>query len=434
MLPFLALPALLLTLTAALGLLNRVTLKLPMTIGLVFFALLSALGVMGLDVLVPSWGLGDQSRALLASIDFNKTLMEGLLSFLLFAGAMHVDLPSLWQRKGIILLLASIGVLVSTFLNAVGFWALTQAFGIALPFLTCLVFGALISPTDPVAVLAVLKRQTVPPSLEAKIAGESLFNDGVAVVVFSLLVGLAFGDANGHGAAAGHGADAQANFDLLGAFGLFLQEAVGGVVLGLIAGYIAYLGIRAVDDYVLDVIITLALVTGAYSIAIMLHLSGPLAMVIAGLFIGNKRSIPGVSPTSRGHLEHFWELLDEILNAVLFLLIGFEIMIIAWSWSLAGLILTVIPLVLIVRFVAVGLPVKFFSLFRELTPGASSILTWAGLRGGISVALALSLPASPERDIMLAVAYGVVVFSIITQGLTIESLIRAKVPQQSSET
>ncbi len=430
MLPFLALPALLLTLTAALGLLNRLTLKLPMTIGLVLFALLAAVGVMGLDWLVPNWGLGEQSRFLLSSIDFNKTLMEGLLSFLLFAGAMHVDLPSLWQRKGIILLLASVGVLVSTFLNAVGFWALTQAFGLALPFLMCLVFGALISPTDPVAVLAVLKRQTVPASLEAKIAGESLFNDGVAVVVFSLLVGLAFGDAGGHGAAAGHGGEAgQAGFDLLGAITLFVQEAVGGVVLGLIGGYIAYLGIKAVDDYVLDVIITLALVTGAYSVAIMLHLSGPLAMVVAGLFIGNKRSIPGISPTSRDHLEHFWELLDEILNAVLFLLIGFEIMVIAWSWSLAGLIVTVIPLVLVVRFLAVGVPVKFFSLFRDLTPGASSILTWAGLRGGISVALALSLPAGHERDIMLAVAYGVVVFSIITQGLTIESLIRAKVPQ-----
>lgn len=425
MLPFLALPALLLTLTAVLGLLNRLTLKLPMTIGLVLFALLAALGVMGLDVLLPGLGLGAHSRSLLSSIDFNKTLMQGLLSFLLFAGAMHVDLPSLWQRKGIILLLATVGVLISTVLNGFGFWALTQAFGMGLPFMICLVFGALISPTDPVAVLAVLKRQTVPASLEAKIAGESLFNDGVAVVVFSLLVGLAFGDAGGHGGEAGHAPD----FSLLAALGLFAQEAFGGIALGLVAGYIAYLGIRAVDDYVLDVIITLALVMGAYSLAIMLHLSGPLAMVIAGLFIGNQTSIPGISAMSRKHLEHFWELMDEVLNAVLFLLIGFEIMIIGWSWPMVGLILTVIPLVLVVRYIAVGLPVQFIATFKELTPGAPSILTWAGLRGGISVALALSLPAGPERDLMLAVAYGVVVFSIITQGLTIEHLIRAKLGQ-----
>ena len=419
MLPLLAIPAILLTLTAILGLINARTLKLPMTIGLVLFALLSALGVMFIDFLVPSWGIQPQVTGLLDTIDFNKTLMQGMLSFLLFAGAMHVDLKSLWERRGIILSLATIGVLISTLLNGLGFWAFTSLLGFSIPFMVCLVFGSLISPTDPVAVLAVLKRQTVPPSLEAKIAGESLFNDGVAVVVFSILVTVAFGSSGYHGEG-----DHHSTVSFMSVLTLFGQEAIGGVILGLIAGYIAYWGIRAVDDYVLDVIITLALVTGAYSVALMLHLSGPIAMVIAGLMIGNKGDLPGISATSKEHLEHFWELLDEILNAVLFLLIGFEILIIAWTGELAWLIILTIPLVILVRYIAVGMPVQFISMFKEMTPGAGFVLTWAGLRGGISVALALSLPEGEYRDMMLAVAYGVVVFSIITQGLTVEAVMK----------
>lgn len=414
MLPLLAIPAILLILTALLGLINRLTLKLPMTIGLTLFALLASLGVMGLELLWPALGIGTQMRAVLNSIEFDRTVMQGLLCFLLFAGAMHVDLKSLLSRWPLILILASFGVLLSTILNALGFWGITNLFGYTLPFALCLVFGALIAPTDPVAVLSVLKRQKISPSLEAKIAGESLFNDGVAVVLFSILVSLAFG-AEGH-----HGTE---QLNISAGVMLFVKEAFGGALLGLVAGYIAYLGIRATNDYILDVIITLALVTGAYTLATLLHVSGPIAMVIAGLLIGNSHAALGLSPTARTHLNHFWEMLDEILNAILFLLIGFEIMLIDWNYTFLVIIGVSIVLVIASRAIAVGIPIMVLRPFQELSHGASVILTWAGLRGGISIALALSLPESPYRNLILAIAYGIVLFSIIVQGLTIERVI-----------
>ena len=404
-------PALILVLAAVFGWLNHRFLGLPLTVGLVVIALLTSMGVMAVDVVMPNLGIGDSVRGVLSSIDFRKTLMEGMLSFLLFAGAMHVNLDELLNRKWTVLTLASVGVMLATTINGLGFYYASNWLGFTIPIMTALVFGALIAPTDPVAVLAVLKRLKVPPQLEATIKGESLFNDGVAVVLFSVLATIAFssqGDA----------------ITLQSGIQVFLFEALGGAVLGRVAGTLAFFALRSLDDYVLEVIITLALVTGAYSLALQFHLSGPIAMVIAGLIIGNKGIRYAMSDVTKEHLNKFWELLDEILNAALFLLIGFEVMVVEFNQNLVILSLFAIPLALFSRWVSVGLPISLASLRNPFTRGTVPILTWAGLRGGISVALVLSLPDTPERSVLLTVCYAVVVFSVIVQGVTVEKVIR----------
>ncbi|MGB0843362.1 MAG: cation:proton antiporter, partial [Alphaproteobacteria bacterium] len=392
----------------------------PLTIGLVLIALVSSMAVVGLDQVLPSWGLGDSVRQFLEGIDFNRTLMEGMLSFLLFAGALHVDLRTFATRKYTIGLLASLGVVMSTALNGLGFWLLTGLVGFEIPLAVCLVFGALISPTDPVAVMAVLKRLKVPPTLEATIAGESLFNDGVAVVIYSILVAIAF-QVSGHG-------DAAHAIGFLQGMQLFVVEAFGGALLGLVAGTFAFMLMRNVDDYVLEIIITLALVTGAYALALKLHVSGPIAMVIAGILIGNYGVRLAMSDITQTHLRKFWDLIDEILNAVLFLLIGFEILVVQASAAIVILSLATIVMVTVVRFVSVGLPIKILGSRQSYVPGIIPVMTWAGLRGGISVALVLALPDTEYKPLMLAICYAVVVFSIVVQGLTIEGLIRRIVP------
>ena len=414
--------AILLTLAAIFGFLNYRFLKLPRTIGLVIVALLASLGVLALDLLFPDLGLGPGLRRALIEIDFSTTLMHGLLSFLLFAGALHVDLDQLASRKYVISTLATVGVISSTFIIGLAMWGVFQLFSLDLPLIYCLLFGALISPTDPVAVLGILKTAKAPPSLEAKIAGESLFNDGVGIVVFIILVGIVAG--GDHGAGAGF-------FDVVV---LFLREAVGGVVLGLIAGAIAFAALRAVDEHNLEIIITLALVTGTYEIALVLHTSGPIAVVVAGLLIGNHGKRFAMSETTREHLSNFWTLIDEVLNAVLFLLIGLEVLLIAAEGKvlIAGLI--AIPVVLAARFISVGIPVRLLALRQDFSPGAIRILTWGGLRGGISVALALSLPDGPEKPVILTVCYIVVIFSIIVQGLTIGPLVRRLAPAKDGTT
>lgn len=437
-------PALLLSLAVVFGLLNHWFFKLPRTIGLVLIAMLSALAYMAIDRAMPSLGLVAKVQQLLETIDLNKTLMEGMLSFLLFAGALHVNLEDLLKRKWLIGSLASFGVLLSTALNGLGFWALSQLFGLNFSLPICLVFGALISPTDPVAVLATLKTLAIPKELKAVIAGESLFNDGVAVVVFSLLVAVAFG-INGHGEGAG---DATAAVHAAGEAAtsaasqlpsvqqiatLFATEALGGAVLGLGAGLLAFFAMRSLDDYVLEVMISLALVTATYAIALHLHLSGPIAMVIAGLLIGNQGATLAMSKKTREHLELFWELLDEILNAVLFLLIGVEIVALSLALPLFGFAAGVIALAIVVRFIAIGLPVALFRTRVAVQTGHTRILWWAGLRGGISVALALSLPDFEGKDVVLAVTYGVVIFSILVQGLTISRLLEIFYPQAKSD-
>jgi CPA1 family monovalent cation:H+ antiporter len=399
--------AVMLTMAALFSFLNYKTLKLPTTIGLMFFSLLMSLAIIGLHAV--GLDLESQADAILNSIDFNQTLMQGMLSFLLFAGALHIDLERLSKQKWVITSLATIGLLISTFLVGVSSWWILGVLGFHIDLIWCLLFGSLISPTDPIAVLAILKTASAPESLETKIAGESLFNDGVAVVVFIVLLSIATG---GGEATVAHIAT------------LFVEEAIGGVVFGLASGYLAFLMLRSVDNYTVEILITLALVTGGYAVAGAIHVSGPIAMVVCGLLIGNHGRSLAMSDKTREHLDTFWELVDEILNAVLFVLIGFEVLVLSFSSDIviAGVIM--IFVILLARFISVGIPVTLLRASHQFTNGVISILTWGGLRGGISVALALSLPAGEARNIILPITYVVVVFSILVQGLTVGRLIK----------
>ncbi len=410
--------AVLLGLAALFGWLNHRFLKLPHTIGLVVIALAVSFGVLAVDEAVPGWGLGVAVRGMLARIDFTEALMKGLLSFLLFAGALHVDLTDLAQRKWAIGAMATVGVLISTALVGGGIWLVFTGLGIAVPFVWCLVFGALIAPTDPVAVLSILKRVHVPASLEAKIAGESLFNDGVGVVVFTIVVAIATGSAG-------------ADLGPASVAGLFLAEALGGAALGLATGCVAFFAMRSMDEHNIEVIITLALVTVTYAVAHRLHVSGLIAVVVAGLLIGNHGARLAMSDTTREHVRTFWTLTDEVLNSLLFMLIGFEVVAISYEPGHVIAALVAVPLVLASRLIAVAIPIGLLGLKRTFTRGAIPTLTWGGLRGGISVALALSLPPSPEREVIVTVCYGVVIFSIVVQGLTMERLVRRVVPAEA---
>ncbi|RED54081.1 cation:proton antiporter [Aestuariispira insulae] len=405
--------SLLIVLAAIAGFINHRFIHLPHTIGLVIIAMVSSLGVLGLNFAAPGLGIGEAVTGLLAQIDFNEALMKGMLSFLLFAGAMHVDLDKLADKKWAVGLMATMGVITSTFLIGTAMWWILNALGQPIPYLYALLLGSLISPTDPVAVLSILKTVSIPKSLEIKIAGESLFNDGVGVVVFLVILALATG-AGGHGGEMGPTEVAK----------LFALEAFGGAALGLIAGYIAYLALSALDEFSLEVLITLALVMGSYALAYHLHVSGPIAVVVAGLLIGNKGMKNAMSENTRDHVEKFWILLDEIFNSVLFLLIGMEVLVVGFGTDhmLAGLI--AIPVVLAARMIAVSIPIRGLGLMgRQFTKGAVPVLTWGGLRGGISVALALSLPESDYKPVILTITYIVVVFSIIVQGLSIKHVI-----------
>ena len=399
--------AILITLAALFSYLNHRFLKIPTTIGIMLISLLLSLALLALHSLGMTQ-LEQHAERMVRGIDFYETLMDGMLSFLLFAGALHVNLDDLRQQKWVILLLATAGVLTSTFLVGGLSWLIFNALGIYMPFIYCLVFGALISPTDPIAVLGVLKSVGVKKSLETKIAGESLFNDGIGVVVFLVMVGLASGSEQ---AEAGH-------ISLL-----LLQEAGGGAVFGLLAGGLTFYLLRSINSYQVEVLLTLALVMGGYAVASALHLSGPIAMVVAGLVIGNHGRTLAMSETTIEHLDSFWELVDEILNAVLFVLIGMEILLLSFRGEYLLATIAIIPAVLLARFISVATPVTLLRRYRSFSPRVIEILTWGGLRGGISVALALTLPAGAERDVILFTTYGVVIFSILVQGLTIGRLV-----------
>jgi len=407
--------ALLVTLAAVFGYINRRWLRFPHTIGLLIIALTVSLIVLLVDAVLPQLSLGSSVRATLVDIDFEDTLMDGVLSFLLFAGALHVDLESLWNRRWTISLLATAGIVLSTAIVSGLMFFGFRLFGFEVPLPYCLVFGALISPTDPVAVMGILKEVKVPETLEAKIAGESLFNDGVGVVLFTVLVSLATGTA-GHGGAS-----------VSGVAGLVATEVVGGMILGFAAGYAAYRAMRTIDQHTVEILITLALVMATYGVAKELHISGPIAVVVAGLFIGNHGKRFGMTETTREHVETFWEVLDELLNSLLFLAIGFEVMAVTITGQIIGAGLLAIPVVLLARWVSVGGSITVLGLRQKFTQGAIPVLTWGGLRGGISVALALSLPPSPWKPILLATTYGVVIFSIVVQGLTVKRVVRAVV-------
>jgi CPA1 family monovalent cation:H+ antiporter len=407
--------AILITLAAVFSYINFRYIGLPVTIGVMVIALsmslmLNLLGSFGL-------GLKPQAELLLRNIDFDRTLLHGMLSFLLFAGALHIDINDLIELKWSIGALATVGTLISTFLVGTLTWFVLGWFGIGLSYIYCLLFGALISPTDPIAVLSILKTAGAPKSLEMRITGESLFNDGVGIVVFLVILETATG---AHEVSAGH----------IGL--LFVQEVIGGVLFGLGIGYLAYQMLKSVDNYQVELLITLALVAGGYALADALHLSGPIAIVVAGLLIGNHGRLFGMSEKTRAHLDVFWELVDEILNAVLFVLIGLEVLVLTFTKQYLLASLVIIPLVLFARFVAIGIPVTLLRPFRAFSPGAVRIMTWGGLRGGISVALALSLPPGRERDVILAITYAVVVFSIVVQGLTLERMVKKTILEPAS--
>ncbi len=398
-----------LVVTALLAYLNHRFVGLPTPIGVMVSALGLSLLLVALDVFGIVHGLRGYEESLLRSIDFSSVLMQGMLSLLLFAGALHVDLSELRSYRWQIGALAVAGTLLSTMVVGTVLWLALPWAGLPVPFIYCMLFGALISPTDPIAVMGILKSAGAPKDLELVIAGESLFNDGIGVVVFSLLVGIL---ASGDVPSWREGGE------------LLLHEAGGGLLFGLVLGYITFRLLRSIDHYQVEVLITLAAVMGGYALASRLHVSGPLAMVVAGLMIGNHGRALAMSDTTRKHLDLFWELIDEILNAVLFVLIGLEVIVVSFPDGIAAAAALTILVTLAARWLTVGLPIGLWYGALRLPRGAGTVLTWGGLRGGISVALALSLPLSPERETLLALTYCVVVFSILAQGLTIGRVVR----------
>ena len=407
--------ALLVVLSAILNWVNARFLKLPATIGLMILAL-----SFSLILLLPLPGSETPEqlvRSMLAGIDFNETLLHGMLSALLFAGALHVNLRDLAEHRLTILILATFGTLLTTFLIGFGTWGLVGLIGLEVPLIYCLLFGALIAPTDPIAVLGILKSAGAPKSLETKIIGESLFNDGVAVVTFMILLQIATG---------------AVEINALGVAELLAREVIGAVLVGLACGGLVCLMLRQVDDYPVEMLLTLAAALGSFALAEHLHVSGPITVVIAGLMIGYRgRGL--MSERTRSQVDIFWTLVDEVLNTVLFVLIGLEIIVLAVTGQalLAGAIL--IPLVLAARAISVALPISLLRHFRKPAPGAVAVLTWGGLRGGVSVALALSLPEGELRDLLVTVTYVIVVFSVVVQGLTLAPLVRSVAAQADRE-
>ena len=403
-----------LVITALLAYLNHRFVGMPTTIGVMVTALGFSLALLGLNALGVAHGLRDYEVSLLNSIDFSEVLLEGMLSLLLFAGALHVDLTELrnhrWQVAG----LALFGTLLSTVAVGCGMWLVLPLVGLQLPLIYCLLFGALISPTDPIAVMGILKSAGAPAELELVITGESLFNDGMGVVTFSLLLGVLM---DGSAPTPGRGLE------------LFVQEAASGLLFGLVIGYITFRLLKSVDNYQVEVLLTLAAVIGGYALAGRLHVSGPLAMVITGLIIGNDGRARAMSDTTRRYLDMFWELIDEILNAMLFVLIGMEVLRIIFTIHELTAAALAVLVTLAARLLTVGLPVGLMRRALGLQKGWWKVLTWGGLRGGISVALALSLPAGPERDTVVTLTYCVVVFSILVQGLTIERVTRRAIAE-----
>jgi len=410
--------AVLMVLTALFSYINYRFLRMPTTIGVMFIALAVSLGIVVMSWLGVDIGQLHVAR-MLESIDFNQALLHGMLSFLLFAGAMHIKLDDLTSQKWVITIMATGGVVASTFIVGSLTWGVFDLLGIPASFIYCLLFGALISPTDPVAVIGILKTAGVPKSLETKIAGESLFNDGIGVVVFMIILELALG-----------GGDV--TFGRVAV--LFLEEAVGGALLGLVIGLLAYQMLKRVNNYQVEVIITLALVMGGFALADRIHTSGPIAIVVAGLLIGNHGRSFAMSEITRQRLDDFWELMDEILNALLFMLIGLEVLIMPFTRALFIAGLLAIAITMLARWVSVGGAVLIMQKFRSFSPGAVSIMTWGGLRGGISVALALSIPSVTERTTIITITYIIVVFSIIIQGMTLGRLVNRIYPDIIGET
>ena len=481
---FFDIAGILVALAAAFAFINHKLLKLPTTVGLMLLAMLHAVALLVIDWIVPGAGALTAAETLIGSIDFDQTLMQGMLGYLLFAGALHVNLNDLKQQTAVIALLATIGVLATTFIVGGLTYVTTGWLGIEVRFIYCLIFGSIVAPTDPIAVLGIVKSLGAPKSLETKIAGESLFNDGVGVVVFIALLGIA--GLGGHGEShedlkkkdefnrvveqiqedsgirpnvdgdpptvilderideahleREHPHDVQESMEkaekkAIDVAKLFALEAGGGIALGFVLGLLAFFLLRSIDHYATEILLSLAVVTGGYALAMKLHLSGPLAMVVAGLILGNHGRTLAMSDRTREHLDTFWELVDELLNAVLFVLIGLEVLVLSFKeqYLLAGAL--AIPTALLARFLSVGTVVTALkkATSREFTPHAIKVMTWGGLRGGISVALALSLKEEIHAqqsqydnvgELVLTMTYVVVAFSILVGGLTMGPMLR----------
>ena len=401
--------AALITLAALFSWFNHRFLRQPPSIALLLFSLgvslvVVALGKLGFDA-------GDRMRHVFAAVQLDRALLESMLSFLLFAGALQVDLSEVARRKWAIAFLASLGVLVSAVLAGHALWAIFGMLGHPLPLIWCLVFGALISPTDPIAVLGILKQANAERSLAGKMAGESLLNDGFGIVLFVLFLGIAMG---GEEASA-----AQATM-------LFIREVLGGALLGLALGYVACRMLSTADSYQVEVLLTLAVAMGGYALARALHVSGPIGIVIAGVLIGHHGRRRGSSPELRERVDDFWELIDEILNAVLFVMIGLELLRLEFDRTYAWAAVLAIPAVLLARFASVGIAGLIPGLRQDFPPYVIAMMTWGGLRGGISIALALSVPSGTHRDAIIMATYVVVLFSIVVQGLTLKRLLQRK--------
>lgn len=394
---------LIIVLAAVFGYINHRYIKLPGTIGIMLISLIASLVVVAIGAVYPEFFLKiTQSISL---IDFQSVLLNVMLSFLLFAAAIHIDSKKLRKERVSVITFASIGVIISTFVIGSLLYYTTSLFGLSVNYLYCLLFGALISPTDPIAVVGILKKAKIPSSLETKISGESLFNDGVGVVLFITFYQIA-----------------QMGFENISVWQiiwLFIREAGGGLLFGWLLGYIGYLALKSIDNYVVEVMITLAIVMGGYTLAEIMHVSGPLAMVMAGLITGNKSMDVVVSDNTRDYIGKFWEMIDEVMNAILFLLIGFEMLIIPFNFTLLFLGCITIIIVLFARLVSVSLPIFLLRFKRSFAKNTIPILTWSSLRGGISVALALSVPKYMYGEMFVSITYIVVLFSIVAQGLTI---------------
>ncbi|HVZ79856.1 MAG TPA: sodium:proton antiporter [bacterium] len=403
--------AILVALAAVFSYVNYRLLRLPTTTGILSLALLSSLLMLGSDWLFPQWDLRDMVENFLSGIDFYQVLLKGMLCFLLFAGALHVKFEDMRSNQWTILVLATVGVILSTLLVGGLSFALFGLLGLSIPFPICLVFGALLSPTDPIAVMGLLKELKAPKELDAMIAGESLFNDGVGVVVFLTLLGVA-----------GVSEAPHLPLNSLGVALLFLREVAGGVLLGFLLGYLAFRALKSIDYAPLELLITLSLAMTTYALAFRLDVSGPIAVVVAGLLIGNQGKRFAMSERTIGHVDAFWGMMDDILNAILFLLIGlmgFDPRLDRRAFWAA---LAIIPVALSSRFLSVLVPITFLH-WRRKQPGIVPILTWGGLRGGLSIAMALSLPSIPEKGILLTATYAVVLFSVLVQGMTMRKLL-----------
>ncbi|SEW05355.1 sodium/proton antiporter, CPA1 family [Chryseobacterium wanjuense] len=404
--------SILITLAAFFSFINIKFLKLPSGISLMLMGVLVATGVIVTGYF--SVGFTEMIREKLSLIDFSEFLLGILLSFLLFAGSMHVSIPDLKKSAKSIISFATIGTLISTVVVGYSLFYLLSAFNQPIPLIYCLLFGALISPTDPIAVMGILKKTNLSKNIETNIVGESLFNDGIGVVIFATILKIA--------------SDGAENFGIADIGILFIQEAVGGIFMGLIIGFIGYKLMKSIDHFQTEILISLAMVMGGYSLCHSIHVSGPLAMVVAGLMTGNRGKELAMSDITKDYLGKFWEVTDEILNAVLFMLIGLEIVIVSFDLSYLTIGIITALIIIIARFVSLYIPAVLFRFKKVFGTKSLFIMTWGGLRGGISIALALSLPQNPYKNILVSITFVIVIFSILIQGITVEKVIKRLTP------